>query len=103
MRCWLDERRKPWRRTEYRDGSVPETPSDDIATQTVLRDELLRALAAVAPGQRAVLVLRFFESLSVAETAEALGISEGTVKSQTLHALAAMKATLGDAATVGRE
>ena len=57
-----------------------------------LRDELFRALSAIPPRQRAVLVLRYFESLSVAETAEALGCSEGTVKSQTARGLAAMKA-----------
>lgn len=100
LRCWLNERRRPWRRSEQRNGEVPE--SADPAADPVIsheraasRDELFRALAAVAPRQRAVLVLRFFESLSVAETAEALGCSEGTVKSQTARGLAAMKAALG--------
>jgi RNA polymerase sigma-70 factor (sigma-E family) len=101
LRCWLDERRKPWRRTEHRDGAVPER-ADAVADpafvhqQTALRDDLLRALSALAPRQRAVLVLRFFESLSVAETADALGCTEGTVKSQTAHGLAAMRTALAD-------
>lgn len=51
------------------------------------RDELLRAARALSPGQRAVLVLRYFDDLSVEETAAALGCSTGTVKSQTSRAL----------------
>jgi DNA-directed RNA polymerase specialized sigma24 family protein len=42
--------------------------------------------------------LRYFESLSVGETAEALGCSEGTVKSQTARGLAAMKAAFDQVA-----
>jgi RNA polymerase sigma factor (sigma-70 family) len=63
-----------------------------------LRSELFRALSKVPPRQRAVLVLRYFESLSVAETAEALGCSEGTVKSQAARGLATMRAALDGAA-----
>lgn len=51
------------------------------------RDELLRAARALSPGQRAVLVPRYFDDLSVEETAAALGCSTGTVKSQTSRAL----------------
>lgn len=99
LRCWLDERRRPWRRAERRGEPVPDGAderADPVAAveRGDLRDELFRALSGIPPRQRAVLVLRFFESLSVAETAEALGCSEGTVKSQTARGLAAMKATL---------
>ncbi|MFI5959521.1 SigE family RNA polymerase sigma factor [Cryptosporangium sp. NPDC051539] len=50
-------------------------------------DRLLRAVRTLPDGQQAVLVLRFFDDLSVAETAAALGCSDGTVKSQTARAL----------------
>lgn len=99
LHCWLDERRRPWRRAERWPGELPDTVdglADPAASaaQEDTRGELFRALAAIPPRQRAVLVLRFFESLSVAETAEALGSSEGTVKSQTARGLAAMKAVI---------
>jgi RNA polymerase sigma factor (sigma-70 family) len=58
------------------------------------RLDLLAALAALPPGQRAVLVLRYWEGLDVAETAEALGCRPGTVKSQTSHAIAALRRSL---------
>ena len=97
LRCWLDERRRPWRRAERSGETVPDgaaTGADpaDAAQHQEMRAELLRALSEVPPRQRAVLVLRYFEGLSVTETAEALGCSEGTVKSQAARGLAAMKA-----------
>lgn len=100
LRCWLDERRRPWRRSESRGEFVPERPDPgvgpaDAAEQEGLRAELMRALGTLAPRKRAVLVLRFFESLSVGETAEALACSEGTVKSQTARGLDDMRAALG--------
>jgi RNA polymerase sigma factor (sigma-70 family) len=58
------------------------------------REHLLAVIRRLPAGQRAVLVLRFFEDLSVTETAAALDCSEGTVKSQTSRALDRIRGVL---------
>jgi RNA polymerase sigma factor (sigma-70 family) len=63
-------------------------PGDRVATRETLRQALLK----LTPSQRAVLVLRFYEDRSEAETAEVLGVSAGTVKSQTARALDRIRA-----------
>lgn len=65
--------------------------SEDVAGSVTTRDALMRALARLPSRQRACVVLRYFEDLSVAETAAALGCSEGTVKSQTSRALFSLR------------
>jgi RNA polymerase sigma-70 factor (sigma-E family) len=55
---------------------------------------LLSALAQLAPGQRAVIVLRYWEDLSAEQTAHLLGCSSATVRSQALRALATLRAIL---------
>jgi len=62
-------------------------PPVDPATAVDLRDAVVRVLVRLPPRQRAVLVLRYFEQLSEAETAEALGCSVGTVKSTAARGL----------------
>jgi len=96
VRSVVDESRRPWRRERFTDvveAGVVASGSDAAATRHVLVD----GLRSVPPRQRAVLVLRYLEGLDVARTAAALGCSEGTVKSQTSHGLAALRAALGDA------
>ena len=60
-------------------------------------DELWHQLRRVAPRQRAVLVLRYYEDLSEHQTADVLGCSVRTVKSLTARGLAAMRSQRGDA------
>ncbi len=66
-------------------------PGGDTATSLALRD----ALAQLAPMDRAVLVLRYLEDVSVADTADALGVSPGAVRNRTLRALERLRAVLG--------
>jgi RNA polymerase sigma-70 factor (sigma-E family) len=61
-------------------------PADPIA-EVDLRDALVRLLLQLPPRQRAVLVLRYWEQLTEAETADVLGWPEGTVKSATSRGL----------------
>ena len=56
---------------------------------------MVRALAALSPRERACVVLRQMEDLSVVETASALGLSEGAVKRYTSDGLARLNAALG--------
>lgn len=79
---WRKHRRE--RIAEPRDGAVQ--PHDTEASLVVRR-----ALARLAPRQRAVVVLRYFDDLTERETARALGVSIGTVKSQNAAALARLR------------
>lgn len=60
------------------------------------RLDFIRALQTLPAKQRACIALRYYEDLSEADTAKALGVSVGTVKSQTHRALARLKELLGD-------
>lgn len=60
------------------------------------RDAVWALVASLPPRQRAVIVLRYYEDLTEAETADLLGITRGTVKSQAHKGLAALRANLGD-------
>ena len=62
------------------------------------RDAIVRALGALSPRQRAVIVLRYLDEMSVAEVAEALGCSEGAVKSHIARGLAKLRDVLPEGA-----
>ena len=68
----------------------------DAADEVDLRDALVRLLWKLPPRQRAVLVLRYWEQLTDAETAEVLGCAEGTVKSAGSRGLAKMRELADD-------
>ncbi len=97
VREFLHERRSGWTRRVSVTAELPEAP-----ILTADRDGLMdlqAAVAALPPGQRAVLVLRYYCDLNIDQTAAALGCSTGTVKSQTAKAIAALRSRLdGDAA-----
>lgn len=71
--------------------SPPDRPSADPADAVAVRGALLAALAKLAPGRRAVLVLRFWSDLSESQTAEVLGCSIGNVRSQSFKGLAQLR------------
>jgi len=91
----VNEFASAWRRRwrgELPTADLPDLPcssSDGDAVST--RQVLLAALATLPPRQRAVVVLRFFHDYTEAATAQAMGISVGTVKSQTFKALATLR------------
>jgi RNA polymerase sigma-70 factor (sigma-E family) len=93
-RCFLDERRRPWRRESPVEQLDDQPTSGGRADEAVL--DLRSALAQLPPRQRATVVLRFWADASVAETADALGCSEGTVKSQTARAINTLRSLLDD-------
>jgi len=66
-------------------------PEPDLMAAADLRDALMRILRMLPPRQRAVIVLRYWEQLTQAETAAALGCSEGTVKSAASRGLKRMR------------
>ncbi|GII93305.1 SigE family RNA polymerase sigma factor [Sinosporangium siamense] len=75
----------------------PETTVDDPDVD--LRGSLISELRRLPARQRAVLVLRYWEDLSEAETAQLMGCSAGTVKSQAARGLARIRARLNPGPT----
>lgn len=88
-------RRKSWQ-GERPTGTLPDAIAaghDDAVAQ---REWLWVALQDLPPRQRAAIVLRFYEDLTEAQTAAAMGCAVGTVKSQVSAGLAKLRARLGD-------
>lgn len=82
-----------------RNSEIPTSSAPDVAAarhDPLDRLVLMAALRTLAPLDRAVVVLRFWEDRSVAQTAHALDLSEAAVKNRTLRALRALRAHLAD-------
>ncbi|MER7330409.1 MULTISPECIES: SigE family RNA polymerase sigma factor [unclassified Micromonospora] len=79
---------------------LPERAAVDEIEHQLDRDLLWRHLSALPTRQRAVLVLRYYEDMSEAQTAALLNISPGTVKSQTSRALGTLRRRMGAEATL---
>lgn len=92
VRANIDESRRPWRRERATDR-LPDVPAD-APTPVEERSALFEALQALPEQQRKVVVLRHWLGLSVRETAQELGIGEGTVKSHSSRGLASLEAVL---------
>lgn len=94
-----DQLRRPFRRREaltldhVADPAAPEAASPGHET------DVLAAMRRLPPSMRHVLALRYFEDLSVADAAAALGCSEGNVKSQSARGLAHLERLLADRPT----
>jgi RNA polymerase sigma-70 factor (sigma-E family) len=92
--------RRRWR-GEVPHGELPDLPGTvDVFADVDLEQALATAIRELPVRQRAVVVLRYFEDLSVADTAEVLGCTEGTVKSQASKALRSLRGRLPATVTV---
>ena len=96
-RTLVNTRTSQWRKrkvVEFSTDELPEPPvsaEPDLTEQQAQRDALLRAISRLPPRQRAMVVLRYYEDMSEAQTAEALGVSVGTVKSAVSRALGKLR------------
>jgi len=87
-----------WRRRRWRGELAVEVLPERVDVQdrfaeADLRHSVRAALQALPPRQRAVVVLRYFDDLTEAQTADALGCTVGTVKSQSAKAVAKLRAS----------
>jgi RNA polymerase sigma-70 factor (sigma-E family) len=95
VNAFLAQGRRPWRR-ERPTAQLPETAYADPSGASDQRDVLLGALAQLGARQRAVVVLRYWDDMSVEETATVLGTTVGTVKSQASRGLVHLRRALAD-------
>jgi RNA polymerase sigma-70 factor (sigma-E family) len=97
MNLYLNDQRK--RRREVLTDEAPEPPTTDHDHELAMTlTELMRDLPE---KQRAVLVLRFWEDLTVPQIAECTGVAEGTIKSQISRGLAALRGRLAEPPLTG--
>jgi RNA polymerase sigma-70 factor (sigma-E family) len=85
-----------WRTRRWREVSTDRLPETPVAGPSEHRVALQAALASLAPRQRAVIVLRYYDDLTEKETAAVLGIAVGTVKSQARDGLGRLRELVPD-------
>lgn len=78
---------------------LPEVPARDAIERIGEHDDVVASVLQLPPRQRAVVVLRYYDDLSEAQTAAALGITVGAVKTHASRGLARLRALLADDAT----
>jgi RNA polymerase sigma-70 factor (sigma-E family) len=102
-RVMANEQIGVWRRSRRRSLPIPPPAAvNDAADAVIDRDDRVwAALLALAPRQRAVLVLRYCEDRSELETARILGVAVGTVKSQAAKGLARLRERLACEPSLG--
>lgn len=93
-RCAASESRRSWRRREWIVEAIPDQVISDGVVEASVRLDLAAALSGLSVKQRAIVVLRFVEDRSVADVADILGISQGTVKRQSHDALVTLRRRL---------
>ena len=86
--------RRQWRRRERTNSELIRIMDPPATPDVHLDDELWAIVSSLAPQQRATVVLRFYEDLSEAQTADILGVSVGTVKSHTSRAMRSLRSQL---------
>ena len=88
-----------WRRRrsfhERPTGALPERIDPDPVEAMITHDAVVAALRNVPPRQRAAIVLRYYQDLTEAQTADAMGCSVGAVKSQVAAGLTRLRRELG--------
>ena len=97
----IDAGRRKTREARLLARAAAQTPPVVLDTDRLPGADVVRALAALSPRERACVVLRQMEDLSVVETAAALGLSEGAVKRYTSDGLARLNAALGSTSDAG--
>jgi RNA polymerase sigma-70 factor (sigma-E family) len=100
VRVMVNLHTSKWRRRRPAETSTAVLPEVGVSDGTQERseaDHLWRALAEAPPRQRAVLVLRYYEGMTESEAADVLGVTVGTIRSQTSKALANLRIALADA------
>ncbi|MBS2939252.1 SigE family RNA polymerase sigma factor [Nocardioides sp. J2M5] len=94
--AYLDQVRRRSSTERPREDDHTVASDEDVATTVATRRALVAALEQLPPRQRACVVLRYFEDLSVEQTAAVLGCTEGTVKSQTSRGLFSLRSMFED-------